>query len=75
MKTRVEFTYDQIDVIATAYVLSSGLVTRLNLYYPELDETDYPTSKKLVDDIKETAEILLLEENSTPEVTFYDSNN
>lgn len=72
MKTKVNFEYNNIDVIASAYVLSSGLVTRLSLYYPELEESEYPRSKKLVDDIKETAEILLLEEASCPEVSFYE---
>ncbi len=72
MKTKVTFEYNNIDVIAQGYVLSSGLVTRLNLYYPELEEKEYPRNKKMVEEIKEMAEILLLEENTTPEVNFYE---
>jgi hypothetical protein len=72
MRTRIQFDYNNIQVIAQAIVTNGGIVTRLNLYYPDIEESEWPRSKKLVDDIKETAEILLLEQAHNPELAFYE---
>lgn len=69
MRTQVEFELNGINVIAKATVTNAGLVRGLSLYFPELEEGTR-LARKLVDEITEEAEMLLVEEAATPEVSF-----
>ena len=69
MKTKVDFEVDNISIVAVGYVRDSGLVDNLSLYFPDL-ESGTRLPRKLVDQIKEEAEMLLIDKAFTPEVDF-----
>ena len=71
MRTKVEFELNGINVLATATVTNAGLVRGLSLYFPELEDNT-KLARNIVDEITEEAEMLLVEEANTPEVSFYE---
>ncbi len=70
MRTRVLFQYKGFDIIAQGIVLNSGAVSRLELWYEDLDREFWPTSSELIEEIQDMATQLMIEEINTPEVNF-----
>lgn len=70
MRTRVTFEFNEYEIVAQAIVTNSAHVSKLDLYYKGLDESEWPTNRKLINEITEMAVELLIEENNHPEVMF-----
>jgi hypothetical protein len=69
MITRVEFEYNDYEVVARGKVMFNGYIPKVELYFRNIEEVDYPRGKVL-SEISDLAEELLIEERFTPSVKF-----